>query len=119
MLYLDTYALMEIYRGNESYLSLLENSYIVCELTLCEYYAVLFREEGEKVAQAWYDKFIPFVQPTPLSVLRDGIMYRMENKVLNLSLFDAIGYQHALSKHGAFVTGDKSFEKLPHVKYVK
>lgn len=110
---------MEIFHGRPEYTRLLNQAYKISELILCEYYGVLFKEQDEKAANEWYEKLLPYVETTPIHVFRDALIYRLQHKALNLSIFDAIGYQHALSNNGLFVTGDKSFEKLPHVKYVK
>ena len=119
MFYLDTYALMEIDKGNPNYSSLRSAEFKICDITLCEFYGVVLREQGRWKADDWLNKLSPFSESSNLLVLTESVRYRSENKSLNLSFPDAVGYVHSKTNHGTFVTGDKSFEKLPHVKYVK
>lgn len=91
----------------------------ICDITLSEFYGVVLREQGVEKADYWLNKLKPVSEPSDLTIFVDSVRYRFENKSLNLSFPDAAGYIHAKKNHGTFVTGDKSFEKLPHVKYVK
>jgi len=44
---------------------------------------------------------------------------KKENKKKNLSFFDCAGYIFARENNYKFVTGDKEFENLPNVEYIK
>jgi hypothetical protein len=117
--YLDTYALVEIGNDSPNYSVVKKQDYKLCDITLCEFYGIMLRDFGEKTADDWLMRLAPASEPTSLDVLIEAVKFRQAHKSLNLSFWDAVGYQHALSNHGIFVTGDKAFEKLPHVKYVK
>jgi predicted nucleic acid-binding protein len=117
--YLDTYALIEVGNNNPNYGFIYQSDYRVCDIILSELYWVLLREGKEDEAKRWLKKLHEFSETTYLSILIEAVKFRSENKSLNLSFPDAVGYIHSRSKGGAFVTGDKGFEKLPHVKYIK
>ena len=52
----DTYALIEIYYANEKFTKYLTENVAVTELTLVEFYDVLYRRYNEKTAEYWYTK---------------------------------------------------------------
>ncbi len=110
---------MEINKKNPHYVEIKSTPFKVCDITLSEFYGVVLREQGLQRADYWLDNLKPFSEPTSLELLTGAIRFRHENKSLNLSFPDAVGYIHSKTNHGTFVTGDKSFEKLTHVKYIK
>jgi predicted nucleic acid-binding protein len=117
--YLDTYALVEIGKNNPNYSSISKQDFQVCDVILCEFYGVTLRDFGKEKADEWFTRLSPYSESTTLPILIEAVRFRQENKPLNLSFWDVVGYMHARSKNGVFVTGDKGFEKLPHVKYIK
>jgi predicted nucleic acid-binding protein len=110
---------MEIDKGNPHYLPIISFDFKLCDVILSEFYWVLLREGREKEAGGWLDKIKSSSEPSSLSLMIEAVKFRSENKKLNLSFPDALGYIHAKNNHGTFVTGDKAFQKLPHVKYIK
>jgi predicted nucleic acid-binding protein len=54
--FFDTYALLEIFYGNERYRKYLDEEVITMKLNLMEIYYHLLREEGEDVANQYYDE---------------------------------------------------------------
>ena len=116
---LDTYALVEISKGNAKFSEYLNSDYVITDLTLAELYSVLLREEGEKVADYWFKKLERYSLPVPKELLIEAIKFRHEHKKQNISFFDAVGYMFSLKKGFYFVTGDKEFSDLPNVDFKK
>lgn len=116
---LDTYALVEIAKGNPKYAEYLISTYVITDLTLAEFYAVLLREEGEKVADYWYKKLERFSLPVNKEMLIEAIKFRYEHRKQEISFFDAAGYIFSLKQGYCFVTGDKDFANLPNVEFRK
>ncbi len=116
---LDTYALIEISRGNPKFAEYLNSHFIITDLTLAEFYAVLLREEGEKVADYWFKKLERYSVPVNKEILIEAIKFRQENKKSNVSFFDSAGYMFSVKNGCYFVTGDKEFEKFPNVEFKK
>ena len=116
---LDTYALVEIKKGSPNYASLLSMEFVITDLTLVEFYAVLLREEGQKSADYWWGRLTTRSEPVPLHILIEAVRFRHKHRKRRISFFDAVGYSYAIAKNMVFVTGDKGFEKLPHVDFRK
>ena len=117
--YLDTYILCEISRANPKFLSLLQQTCIINELTLAEFYSVILREYNEATADYWLQKFLPYAKPVPIAILISAVKFRKEYIQKNISFFDAVGYIFAKENAGIFVTGDKEFEKLEGVEFIR
>ncbi len=116
---LDTYALVEISKGNHKFAEYLNSNFIITDLTLAEFYSVILREEGEKTADYWFRKLERCSLFVSKEILIEAIKFRHEHKKTGISFFDAVGYIFALKNGYYFVTGDKEFEKLPNVEFKK
>ena len=116
---LDTYALMEIYLGNEKFAGYLNVEFVINDLTLAEFYGVLLKEYGEGEAELWFKKLERYSVQVSKKILIEAVKFRHTNKKQNISFFDAVGYIFSLNNRYIFVTGDKEFEKLPGVEFVK
>lgn len=116
---LDTYALVEIVRNNPKFEKYVSQEIILNNLTLAEFYGVLLREHGEKTADYWFKKLERFSFQVPKEILIEAVKFKHKYRKQKISFFDAVGYIFSL-KHGLkFVTGDKEFEKLPNVEFIK
>lgn len=116
---LDTYALVEISKGNLNFISYLSLETTIPNLIMAEFYAVILREHDEKTADYWFKEFERFIIPVNMEILIKAVKYRQENKKQNLSFFDCIGYIFALENNMKFVTGDKEFKDKPNVEWIK
>jgi len=116
---LDTYALAEIYEGNQKFIKYLESPFVIADLTLAEFYSVLLRDKDENAADLWYNKLVTYTQPVLMRLLIEAVKFRYKHRKLGISFFDAAGYVFALRNGFKFVTGDKEFEKLENVEFVK
>lgn len=116
---LDTYALVEIYLGNEKFSAYLAAPFLITDLTLAEFYGVLLREYGADIADKWYKKLGPYSFPVNKEVLIEAIKFRQMHKKRNISFFDAVGYMFSLQHGYSFVTGDKEFEHFRDVEFRK
>ncbi len=105
---LDTYALVEIKKGSPNYSNLLSMEFVITDLTLAEFYAVLLREEGQKSADYWWGRLTPYLEAVPVDVLIEAVRFRHEHRKRRISFFDAVGYSYAIAKNMVFVTGDTS-----------
>ncbi len=116
---LDTYALIEIKLGNPKFKDYADFNFVIPDLTLAEFYSVIFREEGEEIADYWFKKIEKYSISVEKEILIEAVKFRQKHKKSNLSFFDAVGYIFSLKKGYKFVTGDKEFEKLKGVEFVK
>jgi len=116
---LDSYALMEIMNGNPKFAHYLNLKFIIADMTLAEFYGVILREQGEEKADYWLDKFQAFSMNVSLNILTKAVKFRYVNRDKNISLIDAIGYIFSKENNYIFVTGDREFEKLENVEFIK
>lgn len=116
---LDTYALVEIANGNPKFSEYLNSDFVITDLTLVEFYAVLLREDGEKVADYWFKKLERYAKTLDKETLKEAIKFRHAHHKTNISFFDATGYVFSVKNGFYFVTGDKEFENFDFVEFKK
>ncbi len=116
---LDTYALAEIAKGNKEFSAYLLGEFVITELTLVEFYAVLLREDGEKTAEYWFKRLDAYAVSVSRQVFKEAVVFRYQHRKQNISFFDAVGYVYASRNNLPFVTGDKEFETLSNVEFRK
>ena len=118
MLCLDTYALVEIGLDNPKFTHILNENFVITDLTMAEFYSLLYRQGNEEMAQHWYDKLKNSLAATNVDILIKALKYRIDNKKDNLSIFDCVGYIFSLENNMKFVTGDKAFKNKENVIFV-
>lgn len=115
---LDTYALIEIARGNPKFAEYLNSDFVITDLTLAEFYSVLLREESEGVADYWFKKLERYCVALDKETLVESVKFRHAHKK-DISFFDAVGYVFSVKNGCYFVTGDKEFENFDFVEFKK
>ncbi len=116
---LDTYALIEIMKGNVAFAFYLQQEVVITEITLAEFYAVLLREVDEETAEEWFVRLEPYAVSVEREFLKEAVRFRHVHRKQNISFFDAVGYIYAIKNNFLFVTGDKEFENLKGVEFRK
>ncbi len=116
---LDTYALVEIAKGNPKFVDYLNIDFIITDLTLAEFYAVLLREHNKETADYWYKKLEIYSVIVDKVILIEAVKFRYEHRKNDISFFDAVGYIFSITKGYYFVTGDKEFENFKGVEFKK
>ncbi len=119
--FFDTYALFEIFFGNENYLKYLDSEVVTTRLNLMEIYYHLLRDYGEQVAEKYYDETIGYSIEFTDKDIKEAMKFRLKlkKKKKSLSYVDALGYVIAKRMSIRFLTGDNAFEDVPNVEYVK
>lgn len=119
MFFFDSYAIIELLEGNTSYSKYSGEQLITSSLNLAEvYYYYLKLRKGPdflRCIQAGKIEIIPVNLDDSLSAMR----FKHDHRSQKFSFVDCIGYSLAISKELRFLTGDKEFEGLPQVEYVK
>lgn len=115
-IFFDTYALIELIRGNKNYDDYLSYPIITTYLNMGELYLYLLREFNKKTAQYWFN----ILQNSLVSVDAKTIISAMElkHKKRKLSFVDCVSYTFAKERDLLYLTGDKEFKGLPGVKLV-
>lgn len=117
--YLDTYALVEIYKENPKFSGYLTSNFVINDLTLAEFYLFLLKEEGETTADFWSKKLEFYSSSVSRETILEAVKFRYNHRKQDISFFDAVGYIFSVKSGCLFVTGGKEFEGLPHVEVIK
>jgi len=116
--FFDTYAVIELVRGNTKYEHLKDYPIITSIMNLAETYYALLLSNGKEIADKIIEYLdLTFLEITPKITL-DAALFRFKNKKQELSYIDCIGYTLALENHLLFLTGDKQFKDLENVEFI-
>lgn len=115
--FFDTYAFLEVLEGNEAYKGYEEAGAITTIFNLAELNYIMKKQKGGGAADRTTRKYCTILVDVAVEDVMNAMDLKMKNK--KLSIPDAIGYTIA-KKHGVkFLTGDKEFEGMPNVEFVK
>ncbi|MDP3027577.1 MAG: PIN domain-containing protein [Nanoarchaeota archaeon] len=117
--FLDTYALIEIVKGNINYKKYLESEFYTSIFNLYEFYFYLLRDFNEEIAGKFFKQFKDRVINIEDEHIFKASQFKRDNKKKNFSYADCLGYAMALIYELRFLTGDKEFEKFENVEFVK
>ena len=118
--FFDTYALVEISKGNKNYDSYRDNvGLVVTKLNLMEFHYSLLRTVGKEEADKLYDRLLPFVVEVTDRIIKQANQLKFLYRKRKLSYIDCIGYIIAKTLNIKFLTGDKEFTDLDNVEFVK
>lgn len=115
--FFDTYAFFEIIRGNPRYNPYLDSRIVTTIFNLAELNYNLKKEKDKKAVDEYTDKYSKFI----INVSIDDIKIAMDFKTIHrhLSIPDAVGYTVAKRLGINFLTGDKDFEGMENIEFVK
>ncbi len=117
--FFDSYAVMEILKGNPNYDEFRNKTIILTKLNLFEIYHSVLYQFGEGMAEKVYDMYLPYVVEPSDDVIKNAAKLRLEHIKRRLSMADCIGYVFSLKAGVKFLTGDKEFEDFDNVEFVK
>jgi uncharacterized protein len=117
--FFDSYAIIEIINGNENYRFVANSNIITSTMNLAEVYYALLIGKNKETAELVLEKFdFEFLDVTS-EIAIDSALFRYKHKKQKLSYIDCVGYILSKKNGLAFLTGDKEFEKIDGVKFVK
>ncbi len=117
--FLDTYALIEIIKGNNNYKKYLDAELYTTIFNLYELYYNLLRDYNEEYAKEMYNKFYTLLIEIKNEYIFLASKFKLDNKKSDISYTDALGYIIAKENDMKFLTGDKEFKNFPNVEFVK
>ena len=117
--FFDSYAVIEVVSGNSFYVRFMGETPTLSIFNLAEVYYSAITNLDESKAEEIYNKYSCCVVNIPDEVLKEAMKFRKKNKKRSLSYADCIGYIYALKNNLVFLTGDKEFENLENVEFVK
>ncbi len=117
--FLDSYAMVEIAKGNEKYKKYLNEDIFTSVFNLYELYCALMRDYSEEIAKEFFYQFKKYILQIKDEHIFEASKFKLKHKKKCFSYADCIGYIMAFNYNLKFLTGDKEFEKLDNVEFVK
>lgn len=115
----DTYAIIELMEGSFSYNKFRDFKIVTSVLNFGEVYTIFLRNEGKTKADQWFENFnFGLVEITPQIIIK-AAYFRYAQRKKDLSITDSVGYTLSLKHNLKFLTGDKQFENMPNVEFIK
>ena len=122
MFYLDSYAIIEMARGNPRYLGFRDAPVVTSNLNLLEVYYILCQQGSENLAEDCLESLKPQAVDIPPRMIPRIAKYRLERRGATgerFSYADAFGYVYAQERGYTFLTGAHEFEGFPGVRFVR
>jgi len=113
--FFDTYAIIELLKHNPDYAPYKDCGFATTILNKIELHSWAVNAYGDAFGEILLA--IPTHDITN-DVIRNATAFRLKHKRRNISYADAIGYAFARVHELTFLTGDKAFTDIPHVKHV-
>ncbi len=117
--FFDSSAIIELILGNSNYAKYIQEDTTFTIFNLAEIYWAALNALGEDKADEVYEKYKDSVVEIEDDTLKESMKFRKEHKKKNLSYTDCIGYVYAKRNGMKFLTGDKEFEGMNNVEFVK
>ncbi len=117
--FMDTYALIEILKGNANYSRFIDKPFLTTNLNLFELHSYLLKSRGESIADELIEDYIKNVVEFDIQIIKKASKFRNAQNKRNLSAADCIGYSFSKENGFLFITGDKEFKDLPNVEFVR
>lgn len=121
VIFLDTYALIEIDKGNINYkeYTIKPDEAMITVFHLIEVHFYYLKNFGEEEAAAVYNTVKPLVIPISDSIIHEANKFKLAHLKKRFSFADCIGYAAARKFNAKFITGDYLFKGMEGVEFVK
>ncbi|MFH1376373.1 MAG: PIN domain-containing protein [Candidatus Woesearchaeota archaeon] len=116
---LDTYALIEIVKENNNYEKFKDTINFTSLLNLLELHNAILKSFGEGKADEITEKFKELLISFDIEDIKLASKLKSKFKPKKFSYIDCLGYAISINRKWKFVTGDKEFENLDNVEFVK
>lgn len=121
VIFLDTYAIIEISISNPNYRKYVLDSKdtVTTVFNLMEVHFYYLKNFGKEEAGKAYNVVKSLVIPIDDSIIKEANAFKLANLKKRFSFADCIGYITALKFNAKFLTGDYAFKGLQNVEFVK
>jgi len=117
--FFDTYAIIEIMKGNPAYARFRHAKIIITLFNLVELHYKLIRDFNGKLAEEILHEYSDYVIDTDVEIIKEANEFKLLHRKKRLSAPDAIGYVTAQKYGIKFLTGDRQFKGVRGVEFVK
>ena len=118
----DSYAVTGILKGNENYLPYLSGPLITTEFNICEVAFAVCRDYPDKTRKvmAQVRKIVRLIPTTDEDYCSAAALRRSTTSMgKKLSTIDCVGYSVARRQKIPFLAGDREFETIEAVEFVR
>ena len=119
MYFFDTYAIIEVLKGNPNYAHYEDFIFIVTHLNIGELYLYFLRANDRAEAEKRLNEISFNILPLTTKLTKSAVEFKHVHRAKKLSWADCIGYATAQQFSMKFLTGDSQFKGLPSVEFVK
>ena len=119
VIFLDTYAMVEIFEGNERYMHYKPMTSLTTRFNLFEIYYVVLSKYGKEKADIVFKNYRAIAREVSDEILQSAAEFKLKHKKKRFSFTDCIGYKYAESIRAKFLTGDYAFKGFPNVEFVQ
>lgn len=117
--FIDTYAIIEILKGNPAYSKYKYSKIIITIFNLVELHYKIIRDFNKQLAYKVLSDYSNFVIDVDIETIKEANEFKLLQKKKRISAPDAIGYITSQKYGVKFLTGDKQFKSLKGVEFVK
>lgn len=116
----ESYAIIGYLEGNAQYRKFFEKAEGATTIyNLLEVYYAYLRKHGERVAEEILGVCEKWIIAPFASDVGSAMKLKLESRKRRLSYIDCLGYVMAKREGLRFLTGDKEFESMENVEFVK
>jgi len=117
--FFDSYAIIEVLKGNKKYQKYKNDLLITTKLNIFEVFYYLLRTKGIEAANKFMIHYYPIITEFNEDIIKKAAIFKYSRKNQKISMVDSIGYELARYYSITFLTGDKEFNGLKGVEFVK
>ena len=117
--FFDTYAIIELLKGNPNYKPYSRAVRVVSKLNLFELYYSTSQSYGKKKARELIERWSGYAGDFGIDVIAEAAELRLRYRKRDLSMTDCIGYIISKRLRLKFLTGDRQFQDMDDVEFVK
>lgn len=119
VIFIDTYAMVEVFEGNEKYLPYQSADAVTTRFNLFEFYYVVLSKYGKEKAEIVFKNYKSVAKEVDDEVLKSAAEFKLQYKKKRFSFTDCIGYKYAEAMNVKFLTGDYLFKGFQNVEFVQ
>ena len=119
VIFLDTYAMIEIFEGNPRYLIYESAESVTTRFNLLEFYYVILSKYGKDKSEIIFENYRSIAKEISDDVLKNAAIFKLEHKKKRFSFADCVGYKYAEAIGAKFLTGDYVFKDFPNVELIQ
>ena len=117
--FFDSSVLVEYFKGSQRAAKLIdEGDGVITLLNLLEVTYIISRDFSPEHGKAATKLLYEFLAMPTRNDVEDAVEVRLQNRKLDLSYADALGYAYAKRRNILFLTSDRAFKGMPNVELV-